>query len=285
VNVSTHTIEEGALGALHVDVYRATVSAPAPAVVLLHGFKGFRRWGFLPEAAQRIAAAGLHVVAIDVSSNGMRGTSNIVIDLEAFRNQTITADIDDVQTTLEWLNAQGNHAAVLDGLWNNRLHFVGHSRGGALALLLASQMRSKVAPDKLDRLVLWNSIGTYVRWTPRQRNAWQTNGSVEIENTRTGQKLAMGFQYVVDIEDHAQQRDLLAAARVVSDCVLFVHAEQDVTASVKEIRPLVQATGRGDALVTIPNSGHTFGIQHPFGESTPAFESVMDYTLRWLLHL
>lgn len=281
---TTHSISTGALGPVVFDVYKAVSKSPRPAILLLHGFKGFRQWGFLPEAARRFADGGFHVIAIDLSGNGMRGTDDQVIDTDAFRNQTISADIHDVTQVLTWMLAHANDASVLDGQWDGSVHLVGHSRGGALSLIIARQLVESPTKICLHRIVLWNSIGTLVRWTPRQRAVWESDQQITVENARTGQKLAMGFQYVTDIERNETTFDLAAATTCLANRVVFIHAEQDVTASLKEITPLVSITGRSDALVVIPNTGHTFGIQHPFQGATKAFEDVMNATLQWLLH-
>ncbi len=280
---STFIIEQGALGPLHVDVHRANAAAPAPAVILLHGFKGFRQWGFLPEVARRLAISGLHIVAIDLSGNGMRGSSDAVVDTEAFRQQTISADVNDVMQVLAWLELSGRSNEILGETWDSRLHFVGHSRGAALALVVASELSTSVKQLSLGRLVLLNSIGTYVRWTPRQRSVWESQGSVDIENARTGQRLAMGFQYVLDIEQNPHRFNLVVAAQNLSGRLRFVHAEQDVTVPLKEIQSLLDQVHQAGALVRIPNTGHTFGIEHPFRQSTAAFDNAMAHTTQWLL--
>ena len=49
-----------------------------PHVVLVHGFKGFYKWGFFPELAGRIAAAGMVAVRVNLSGCGVGP------DLESF---------------------------------------------------------------------------------------------------------------------------------------------------------------------------------------------------------
>ena len=49
----------GTLGPIYVDVRAGGRATPRPAVVVLHGFKGFKDWGFFPPFAERIARAGM----------------------------------------------------------------------------------------------------------------------------------------------------------------------------------------------------------------------------------
>jgi len=45
--------------------------SPLPVVVLVHGFKGFRRWGFWGAISEALLASGLGVVGFDMSHNGV----------------------------------------------------------------------------------------------------------------------------------------------------------------------------------------------------------------------
>ena len=72
-------------------------------IVLSHGFKGHRRWGFIPLLAARLAATGFGSLAIDFSHNGRvpeDGTpvvaDNPVIAPELFRKNTISRELDDL---------------------------------------------------------------------------------------------------------------------------------------------------------------------------------------------
>ena len=42
---------------------------PRSAVVVVHGFKGFKDWGFFPYLCQRMAAAGHAVVSFNLSGS------------------------------------------------------------------------------------------------------------------------------------------------------------------------------------------------------------------------
>ena len=42
-------------------------------VVLCHGMKGYRRWGFIPRLAEALRADGITALAIDFSHNGVAG--------------------------------------------------------------------------------------------------------------------------------------------------------------------------------------------------------------------
>ena len=59
---------------------RVRRAAPRPAVLVLHGFKGFKDWGMFPPLAERLALAGFSAVSPNFSGSGVddAGLSTIV---------------------------------------------------------------------------------------------------------------------------------------------------------------------------------------------------------------
>ena len=68
--LTKHSLE-GALGDLLVDVRTGDRRNPRPAVVIVHGFKGFKDWGMFPVVADRLARAGLTAVSVNLSGSGV----------------------------------------------------------------------------------------------------------------------------------------------------------------------------------------------------------------------
>ena len=63
---------------------------PFPVVVVCHGFKGFKDWGFHPWLGERLAGAGFAAAHFDFSRNGVRGGVPDITDLDAFRRNTLS---------------------------------------------------------------------------------------------------------------------------------------------------------------------------------------------------
>jgi hypothetical protein len=61
----------GRLGPILVDVRAGPHDEPRPAVLILHGFKGFKDWGMFPPFAERLARAGFTAVSFNVSGSGV----------------------------------------------------------------------------------------------------------------------------------------------------------------------------------------------------------------------
>ena len=49
----------------------AMAGVPGPAVVVLHGFKGFKDWGMFPVFSERLARAGVTAVTPNLSGSGV----------------------------------------------------------------------------------------------------------------------------------------------------------------------------------------------------------------------
>ena len=63
---------------------------PRSAVVVVHGFKGFKDWGFFPYTCERLAAAGHSVVSFNMSHNGVGSDLQSFTDLERFGSNTLS---------------------------------------------------------------------------------------------------------------------------------------------------------------------------------------------------
>jgi hypothetical protein len=266
----------------HAEPLYATLTVPAstdalPAVILVHGFKGFRNWSFFPFLAQTMAASKMIAVRMDLSLNGMRGTNDRVLDLDAFARNTVTREVDDVHDLVQQL------PTCLGEQWNGIVHFVGHSRGAGVIHVVMKEL-AEAPPDgiRLGRGAAWNGVGTWVRWTPRQRPLWIEAGSTEFQNARTGQTLRMNVDYMYDIEQHEQRIDLATAASVLADRMLYVHAAQDLTVPVDEHHALRERAAQCGPLIVLPNTTHTFGMTHPVARITDALCGAATNTLTWI---
>src|SRR5207302_9764866 len=104
-----------------------------PAVVLCHGFKGFKDWGFFPHLADRLARAGLTAVSFNFSGSGVGEDGEMFDELERFGHMSYSKHLRDLEIVCE---------ALLGGAWGaapSSLGLLGHSMGGAICLLRAAQ--------------------------------------------------------------------------------------------------------------------------------------------------
>lgn len=260
-------------GPLRVDVRSgARPGEHRPAVVICHGFKGFKDWGFFPILAERLAKAGLAAVSFNFSGSGVSGLASSgpeFDELERWRRQKPSADLEDLATV---------SAFALEQLRAPWLALVGHSRGGALAILQAAR------EPRVRSLVTWAAIDHFLRFSDAEIEAWDRTGTLEVINTRTGQVLPLGRDALNDVRRN--QTDLLnvaAAAARISVAWLIVHGMKDRTVAPETAHRLYShAAGAETELLLLEEADHTFGIRHPWAGSTVEFDLVMERTIGWI---
>jgi dienelactone hydrolase len=250
------------------DVRVAEGTTPRSAVVICHGFKGFREWGFFPAVARAVAARGHAAVSFDFSHNGVGADGVDFSALELFEQQKLTRDVDEIRMVLDALGD-------LLPRRPKRIGLLGHSRGGGEAVLAASEDR------RVDALVTWAAIATVHRWSEEQLARWRHGESVEIVNARTGQAMPIGPQFLRDIEENTERLDIRRAAARLTIPWLIVHGEADPSVPADDARTLWDMAGDNAELLLIEDADHGFGAKHPYAGATDALRTVMDATLDW----
>jgi NAD(P)-dependent dehydrogenase (short-subunit alcohol dehydrogenase family)/dienelactone hydrolase len=259
----------GVLGEILIDVRAGGRTSDRPAVLVLHGFKGFKDWGMFPPFSQRLAQAGFIVVTPNLSGSGVDDNGEFS-HLERFGHNTFTAELEDVRRVIDALKA-----GQLGVPAPSALALVGHSRGGGVAILQTAR------DPRIRALVTWAAISTVARWPEAQRTAWRAAGQTEIQNTRTGQILPLYPDVLDDIEQNASTLDIVTAASGIRVPWLLVHGRKDESVPFSEAERLKAAAIQRDTqLLPIPGGGHTFGAVHPWRSSTPDLDTVFDATWR-----
>ena len=258
----------------HGDVIRADIRRPAgrrprTAVLVAHGFKGFKDWGFFPHLSERLARAGHLVVSFNFSLNGTGPSLVDFSDLEAFGRNTLSRELED----LCWMVDR-----TLAGEWNGgrlptAVGLLGHSRGGGSSIVTAAEHAG------VSALVTWAAVSTFRRWGEEQVRDWTKRGVTWIANARTGQRMPLYRTLWDDLRDNADRLDVVAAAARVRVPWLIVHGENDATVPVGEARRLAEA-GPAATLEVIAGSGHAFEAVHPPAGTTPGLEAAVEATLR-----
>jgi len=122
--VTSRAVEFRGSGGLPVRGDLHDAGPGAPLALVLHGFKGFRRWGFFPWLCERLRAGGVSALRLDFSHNGYGERDFDRLDLFAIDT---------------WTRHQEDLAAVAAALDGRSFAIFGHSRGGADALLFAAR--------------------------------------------------------------------------------------------------------------------------------------------------
>jgi dienelactone hydrolase len=267
----TRHLVPGVLGDIGVDVRTGGRGSPRPAVVTVHGFKGFKEWGMWPPFAERLARAGFTAVSLNVSGSGVDAAGTFAFP-DRFGHNTFSIELEDLGRVITAL-----YQGELEVLAPSTLGLVGHSRGGGISILQTGR------DPRVRALATWAAISTVERWQPAEKQRWRATGVQEIKNARTGEVLPLYTDVLDDIERNAAALDIGAAAGRIQVPWLIVHGSADEAVSLAEGESLAQAArGPGAKALTIDGAGHTFGAVHPWSGSTPALDRVFDATLAFL---
>lgn len=269
-SLTRHTLD-GTLGPLLVDVRTSDRQLPRPAVLVVHGFKGFKDWGMFPPLAERIARAGFSAVSFNLSGSGVDAQGDFS-RADCFARNTYSAELADIRIVLDALDAGRLGMAPTP-----HVGLVGHSRGGGMAILAAA------GDARVQALVTWAAISKVSRWDGKEE-AWRAAGYFDSVNSRTGQVLRISTDVLDDVRDHAAALDIPAAARRLAQPWLLLHGTDDESVPVAEARVLAEGwqAAQPRRLHLVEGGGHTFGAVHPFAGMTPPLAEAFDETLKWL---
>ncbi len=242
-------------------------SEPGSAVVVIHGFKGFKDWGFFPHTCHTLAEAGHAVVSFNLSHNGIGDDPQAFSELERFARNTLSRELDEVGQVLSAVRS-----GRLPGFGGaGKVGVLGHSRGGGQAVLATAE------DENVAALVTWAAVSDFDRWSDEVKQEWRSSGRIHVANARTGQQMPLDVTLLEDFEENADRLDIAAAAQAVLVPWLVVHGDADGTVDPQEGRRLA-ALARDGRLLLVGGAGHTFEARHPFTESTPELDQALAAT-------
>lgn len=255
------------------EVHLPEESGPHPVVMVCHGFKGFKEWGFFPHTARRLAQSGFAAITFNFSMNGVGDNPETFGELEKFAHNTFSREQEDLQFLFQKLSEGALPFA--DSLDTDRLALLGHSRGGANSLLFALDHM-----ESLRGVVLWNSVSQVDFFSDELKKEILEKGQASIPNARTGQEMPIDREVLEDIEAHRERFDLLKRLPAFEKPILILQGEEDAAVPVQAAEALRQAAPRGE-LHLIPEAGHTFNAVHPFQGPTPELNEALETSLRF----
>jgi pimeloyl-ACP methyl ester carboxylesterase len=255
------------------DVWSSGSAGSDAAIVVCHGFKGFKDWGFFPYAAEQLASqTGQTVVTFNFSMNGVGADLENFTELDKFERNTFSQEIDDLRMVLD--AAQSGELPSLAS--RERFGLLGHSRGGITTVVTGAE------DPRVACLVTWNSVAYANRWSATQRRQWRRKGRLEILNSRTGQMLPLGLALLEDAERNGERLDVLGAVSRLRVPYLVIHGTDDESVSVADGVRLAEAgPSETTRLQLIEGGGHTFGAVHPFQGTTEHLTQAVELTAAW----
>ena len=81
---------------LRITSYSFANAGTAPCIILVHGFKGFKDWGFGPYIAEYLAKKGFFVITFNFSHNGVGDNLSEFTELDKFADNTFSLEINEL---------------------------------------------------------------------------------------------------------------------------------------------------------------------------------------------
>ncbi len=224
-------------------------------VVFCHGFKCLKDWGAFDLVSEKFAEAGIDFLKFNFSMNGTTlEQPTEFADLEAFAQNSFSQELEDLQCVMDWV--QSAACPIQDP----KVHLIGHSRGGGLAVLYASY-------QPLSSLITWAAVSDFgKKWSEEFLARAKENNGIVIKNGRTGQDMPMYFSFYQDYLDHFQELSIPLRALQVKCPSLIIHGRKDEAVPYGDALDLNKWI-TGSSLLLLNGANHTFGAKHPWEEA------------------
>jgi len=232
-------------------------AARGPAIVMAHGFLGFKDWAFFPWLSRFFAEEGFPVVRFNFSGSGMGPQNDGPFeDLKAFEVDSISKQVEDLRAVVACL-LEGNLEPDLPK--QKEVLLWGHSRGGAVCLL------SAVHHPGVKAVATWATIARVNRYLYETKLSWRKEGFSLFESSRTGQTLRYSTAFLDDVEKWGKEGDVPTYLHHLQIPVLLVHGSEDTSVRAEESESLAAVHPKAQ-LAILAGADHKFKASHPFAQ-------------------
>ncbi|MEY3728228.1 MAG: hypothetical protein RL137_1795 [Bacteroidota bacterium] len=240
-------------------------------IVFIHGFMGFMDWGAWHLVQDYFNAAGYDFCRFNLSHNGTTlAQPTEFVDLEAFGQNTYSFEIADALQLI-------GHLEATHQTWE-RIHLIGHSRGGGTAILTSQHWNFKSA---LGQVCTWAGICDIARRFPtgNELSEWEKSGIRFVKNGRTNQNLPQQYGLYADFIANQENLAILKTAKKLGKKLSVFHGDQDLSVPISEAYELEEASST--KVLEIHGADHVFGATHPWEKDTlpPFLEELCEKTL------
>lgn len=220
---------------------------PRALLVVVHGFKGFKDWGFFPWVGEHLAQHGYAVCRFNMSRSGIGEDPETFERLDLFADDTYSTQLADLRLVVA--HAQETYP-------DTQTFLLGHSRGGGVAILGAQEVPGLAA------IITWSSIARVDRWDEATRRQWRADGYMDAINARTKQVMRMSTAMLEDYEANRERLDILAAAERLTVPLLLIHGANDESVPAAESQEIA-ARARDASRLVVGGASHTYNAIHP----------------------
>ncbi|ANE47405.1 hypothetical protein SY83_15245 [Paenibacillus swuensis] len=272
---SSFQIEVGSERIIRGNLLLAEVNPSPITLIICHGYKGYKDWGFFPYAAGSFAKH-VNVIIFNFSHNGVGALGDSFDELEKFARNTYARELEDLDVLIKSLRKEKD--PLFSGLGNSRIYLLGHSRGGAVALLYGLDQ-----PEEISGIVTWNGVtepeGIF---TKQQVEQMRQEGRSYVENARTKQQMPLDVEIIEDLDLNKERYNLIQRSKGLEIAVLAIQGDEDFE-RLKRGRKDLLNNQPAIRQLTVAGGNHTFGTVHPFRGTTEALETAIAETVAFMV--
>ncbi len=161
--------------------------------------------------------------------------------------------MNDVISVLNWIDSQNTSY--------QKIHLIGHSRGGGIALLAANM------DNRISSVTSWAGISDIGSRFPsgKELDEWKNSGVRYVQNGRTKQNLPQFYSLYEDFNQNQDKLNIGKACETLKIPACIIHGSNDTSV------PLCEGE-KNAKLLNVPlqiieNADHVFGASHPWKSS------------------
>ena len=239
--------------------------------MICHGFRGYKDWSFIPFLARRLNQDGIPAIAFNFTGSGITDRKGRFGEPERFQRSTYGRELADLARVADWA------AERLDGGGELHLGLIGHSRGGAIALLHAP------TDPRVRCIVTLASPARIGVWPERYFEAWRRGEPAQIHDFRTKSELLLGPDLIRDFESHRDRYDVPRAVERLTTPLLIIQGDRDRSVPLDEARELAaHAPSASSELRIIGGAGHSFQAGDEIRRTPPQLLDTIELAAAWM---
>jgi pimeloyl-ACP methyl ester carboxylesterase len=249
-------------------------SEPLGLAVIIPGFLGYMDWGFYPYLAKTLADRQYAVILFNHSTGGVGESGKPYSGLDKLRFMTVERDLADIRRIFAAIKS--GEISGIPGLANLPVFLIGHSKGGAVAVLSSSVQPSAAG------VVLINSVADMLRIPKEKALEIIERGYQEKQLPGTKITMKVDKEYWQQLLDNPDRYDVLRALKSSSAKVFIVRGNEDEIITLDETRQIIKAAPKGTQIILRDGADHNLGSNGVSDKIEQNAHVLIIYIAQWI---